>query len=159
MRKNIFIILILSISFIGFSQELMFEIRPKYEKAIKKEAIAEAQKLSDFIASYPSNWVKDYVSVEISANENGNIQKAIGENETLNNEQKSILQNVNLFTDLEISVWYKTPNSVTEQLEKRNMVVKMTVIPDAEAEYIEGTKELKRFLKEQIIDKISVIPK
>jgi TonB family protein len=154
--KKLTLILLLSSFFLnGFSQDLMYEVRGKYDKPIKKEALTEAQLLGDFIAGYPSNWVKDYISVEISTKENGDTHKALSLSETLSDEQKNILSKVDLSTEIEINVWYKYPNSITDKLENRNVFVKMTVIPEVEAEFMGGYKQLKQYLKRQMIDKIA----
>ncbi len=153
--KKYFIALLLSSFFLnGFSQDLMYEVRGKYDKPVKKETLMEAQLLSDFIAGYPSSWVKDYISVELLTKENGDTHKALSLSETLSDDQKTILNKADYLTDIEINVWYKYPNAVTDKLENRNMFVKMTVIPEVEAEFMGGYKQLKRYLKRQMIDRI-----
>lgn len=145
---------ILFISFIGFAQEVSYEIRGKYAKSVKKETLEKANYLKDFIPYYPSSWVNNYISVEVLAVENGITHSATGQNETLNEDQKNILSKLDLGSEIEVNVKYNTSNSVTEQMEQRKIKILMTVVPEIEAEYLGGYPKLKQYLKFSLIDKV-----
>lgn len=145
---------ILFISFIGFAQEMSYEIRGKYAKSVKKETLKKANYLNDFIPYYPSSWVSNYLSVEVVAVENGITYSATGQNETLNDEQKNILSKLDLGSEIEVNVKYNSSNSITEQMEQRKIKVLMTVVPEIEAEYVGGYLNLKKYLKFSLIDKV-----
>jgi hypothetical protein len=153
--KKLFLIYLLTHLFIdGFTQDLAYGVKVKHNRPITSKVLEEAHFLSDIISDYPSNWVKEYISVEVVAKENENIKKAIGTNKTLNDQQKKVLSKVALDSEVEFNVWYKSPNTVTDIIENRNMFVKMTVVPDYEAEYEGGYSKLKEYLKENIINNI-----
>ena len=56
---------------------------------------------------------------------------------------------------LEIKVKYRTKNSETAEMAIREMVFGVTVVPDIEAEYNGGQKEMNKYLNEKVINKIS----
>jgi TonB family protein len=154
--KKVVLGLFLSSTFLSsFAQDLAYEVRGKYQRAVTKDVLEHSNLLSDIIAGYPVNWVKDYVSVEVLTENEGNVEIAKGENITLNLEQKSILKKVSMESEIQINVRYKNVNSVTEKLENNEMVVKMTVVPDFESEFVGGYVELKKYLKDNLIDRIA----
>ena len=138
-----------------FAQDLAYEVRGKYVRPVTKAALEQSNSLSDFIAGYPSKWVKDYVSVEILATENEKPLLSKSQNEVLTSEQKAVLKKLNLEDEVEVNVKYKNENAVTEQIDIRNMVVKMTVVPDIEAEFVGGYSKLKEYLKENLVSRIA----
>lgn len=137
----------------SFSQDLAYEVRGKYPKTITKGVLASSNTLSDLIQGYPKNWVEDYVYVEIHNKENGT--SAIGKNEVLNPEQKAILSNLDLDGDLEVVVSYNTENSAIVRIDNHKMVVNMTVVPDIKAEFVGGYDNLKLYLKENLVPRIT----
>ena len=137
------------------SRDLRYDVRPRYTRPVKQGKMNEAKFLHDFIDGYPANWVTDYVSVEILATCNGNVRKAVSTNDRLSTEQKNILNTVDLSTDIVTIVKYKYKNSVTDNSENHEMYISMTVIPDIEAEYFGGYPQMTKYLKGNIIDKIS----
>jgi TonB family protein len=154
MKRFIFILAFLTFNYAVLAQDLAYEVRSKYGRVITKDAIKKAISLSDLIEGYPNNWVKEFISVEILASDKVNTRKSIGLNEFLNPEQKWLLSTAKLDSELEINVWYKAENSVTEQKMNMNMVVKMTVVPDKQAEYKGGYEMLKQYLKENIVERV-----
>lgn len=148
--------LFLSTTFLsGFAQDLAYEVRGKYLKTVTKDVLEHSNLLSDIIAGYPVNWVKEYVSVDVLTEKDGKTELAKGENQVLNSEQKTILNKVDLDSEVHINVRYRSINSVTERKENNEMVVKMTVIPDIQAEFEGGDDNLKKYLKDNLIDRIT----
>jgi len=139
----------------GFSRDLEFHVHGRYTRPVKTEQLNEARFLHDFIPGYPVNWVTDYVSVEIVATCDGKTMKAASLNEVLSTEQKNILRKADLATDIVINVRYRYPNPVTSEIGDYNMHVSMTVLPEKEAEYVGGYKQLIKYLNENCIRKIS----
>lgn len=138
----------------GFAQDLEFDVRGKYARTVTKDVLEHSSLLSDVISGYPVNWVKDYVSVEVLTENNGKAVTAKGENQILTTGQRTILKRVQLGSEVQINVRYKNINAVTEQPENNDMVVKLTVGPDIEAEFFGGYDELKKYLKDNLIDRI-----
>jgi TonB family protein len=153
--KKLVLGLLLSITFLGgFAQDLVYEVRGKNLKTVTKDVLDHSSLLSDIIAGYPVNWVKDYISVDVLTENDGKTEIAKGENQVLNKEQKTILNKVDLDSEVHINVQYKSINSVTELQENNEMVVKMTVVPEIQAEFEGGYENLKRYLKDNLIDRI-----
>lgn len=154
--KKLVLGLLLSITFLnGFAQDLVYEVRGKYLRTVTKDVLERSNLLSDIIAGYPVNWVKEYVSVDVLTEKDGKTEIAKGENQVLNKEQKSILKKADLESEVHINVHYISINSVTERKENNEMVVKMTVVPDIQAEFEGGYENLKKYLKDNLIDRIA----
>jgi TonB family protein len=155
MKKTLITILISTVFLTSFSQDFTYEIHGKYERPVKNEMFAEAKLVSDFIEGYPVNWIKDYVSVEISSTLDGIPVKATSTTEVLTFEQQNLLKRTGLGTALVISVVYKSKNAATDLIEIQQMKVSMTVVPDVEAEFIGGKELLNKYFKENGINNIS----
>jgi TonB family protein len=81
--------------------------------------------------------------------------KAVSPNDALSTEQKNILNTVDPGTGITINVTYKSKNAVTDNIVNSTMSVSMMIVPEIEAEYIGGYQQLKKYLKENVISKIS----
>ncbi len=154
MKKLVFGLLLSTTFLSGIAQELAYEVRGKYLKTVTKDVLEHSNLLSDIIAGYPVNWVKEYVSVDVLTEKDGKTEIAKGENQVLNTEQKSILNKADLESEVHINVRYLSINSVTERKENNEMLVKMTVVPDIQAEFEGGYENLKKYLKDNLIDRI-----
>jgi TonB family protein len=156
MKKSL-ITLVLSLLFItGFTQDLNYEVHGKYSHPIKNEQLIKARFISDIIPDYPAQWITQYVSVEITATNDGKTMRAEGANDTLNTEQISMLRTLVLGTDVVINIDYNSKNPVTNQIEIRGMHYSATLVPEVEAEYPGGYDQLTGYLKDNAIDHISV---
>lgn len=154
MKKLVFGLLLSTTFLSGIAQDLAYEVRGKYLRTVTKDVLEHSNLLSDIIAGYPVNWVKEYVSVDVLTEKDGKTEIAKGENQVLNTEQKSILNKADLESEVHINVRYISINSVTERKENNEMVVKMTVVPDIQAEFEGGYENLKKYLKDNLIDRI-----
>lgn len=138
----------------GFSQSLNYEVHGKYEHPIKIEVVNKARYMGDIIPYYPVDWIMGYISTEILTTYAGHSFIAIGKNDTLSEEQKKELRNVDLGTDISITIMYYSKNSVTGNPDIRTMHYSATTIPETEAEYHGGKEQLAAYLKANAIDKI-----
>lgn len=138
----------------GNFQTVNYDVRAMYNYSIKKEKLCKAKQLSDIISSYPKNWISGYNSVEIITRKNGKEVKAIGSGETLTMEQKRILNEADLATDVTINVAYKQKDEMTQVVENKKMHAVFTVVPEFEAEFIGGHKALMGYLKENSKNKV-----
>jgi TonB family protein len=123
-----------------------------YSNKVTKDKLNEIKIINDISKDYPSNWVTDYISVEIVTTCHGKKMKAMSPNATLTREQKNILNDVDLGTDIFVNVNYRYPNSATGHPDVLGMHFSLTAIPEIEAEYPGGYKKLMKYLKENIID-------
>ena len=135
-------------------REFKFVVRGRYDRPVKKEKLVDARVLSDFIDGYPTNWITNYVSVEILATSNGKSTKTVSMNDSLSKEQKTLLKTVDPATEIVINVYYKYKNSDREHLDNHTMHVSMMIVPEVEAEYVGGHKQMIKYFKENGIDKI-----
>lgn len=137
------------------TQGLDFSIRGHYERPVTKLKLEKAKILSDFIDGYPTNWVDEYVSVELLATCSGKAMRAVSLNDKLNDTQKNILKLADISTDIFINVKFKNKQVATNSLANKEMNVKMTITPETEAVYAGGQNQMKAYLKENVINKIS----
>ncbi|MEP7263800.1 MAG: energy transducer TonB [Bacteroidota bacterium] len=137
------------------SQELRYEIRGAYSRTVKKENFQNAGYIRDFSPGYPVNWISDYISTAISATCNGKVRKAVSINDVLSAEQRSILNSVDIGSEITVDVSYKYQNPATGNMDMRAMHISMMVIPAEEAQYIGGYREMIKYLEENAMNEIS----
>ena len=152
----LFLVFLLSASFaqVTVQPELSFDVQPTYTRSVLMAALNTAETLKDFCTGYPSEWMDNYVSVEISTSKNGKTIKADGINEILTREQSSLLKSAELGDDITVYVVYKNKNAVTNFMDMRTMNFTMTVTPEVEAQYVGGNEKLKKYMKENVLDKL-----
>lgn len=127
--------------------ELYYEVHGTYKRSVKKTQFNNAKLIRDVVSGYPSNWISSYVSVEIIGTCAGKVVKALGLNEKLTAEQIQILNTIDLASNLVINVKYMYNDFGRNKLENSEMHVEMTVVPEVEAEFIGGEKQLISYLK------------
>lgn len=134
-----------------------YEVYPVHTPAhpASRSSLSQAKLMSDLIKEYPSSWVSNYISTEISVQSNGKIKKAAGVDGTLSTEQRALLEIADVNTKVTIKVQYKQENSATRKIEINNLNYLIVVIPDIQAEYPGGTTALKQYLKTNVVDRIS----
>ena len=137
--------------------ELTYRVYGKNEHPVTEEKLANATTLADVIPFYPSNWIDEYQSVEISTVLGGEERRATGKNQILSEEQIHILRAADLASEINLDVKYKAKNPVTGEQMDNQMNITMTVIPEKEAEYKGGYDEMIRYLKENSKNGISGI--
>ena len=135
--------------------ELNYEVRGAYSRPIKQDKLSNTKLISDVVPGYPNRWITNYVSVEIQSTTGGKAVKAVSTNSVLSKEQKNILSAVDMGSDIVVEVTYNYKNPVTNDIQKSQMHTKLTLVPKVEAEYIGGEQQMKTFLKENGINKIS----
>lgn len=134
--------------------ELYYEVHGTYKRSVKKTQFNNAKLIRDVVSGYPSNWISSYVSVEIIGTCAGKVVKALGLNEKLTAEQIQILNSIDLASNLVINVKYMYNDFGRNKLENSEMHVEMTVVPEVEAEFIGGDKQLIDYLKHNSYSKL-----
>jgi len=135
--------------------DLSYEVNRLYPSlSITKEKLNEARTLGDINQYYKPSWVKEYISVELWANCEGEIRKTVSKSNTLNQTQKDIMNAVDVGTDISISIRYIPDNNLKHNDPKE---IKFTFIvePEIEATYSDGAQQLQQYLKQNVGDKIS----
>lgn len=158
MKKNqILIMVLLSIgcAFNSFAQnELKFEINKVLPFiSIQENKLADINTLTDLDKRHPSSWVREYVSVEISAYKNGIQTKASGISNVLNQGQKELIRLADRNSDIAVSVMYLPENSLQNNTVKQ-YDFKVTIMPDKNAVYGEGAAQLIQYLQKNGIANI-----
>lgn len=155
MKKNqILLIVLLSIgcAFNSFAQnDLKFEINKVLPFiSIQENKLDKINTLTDLDKRYPTSWVREYISVEISAYKNGTQTKASGISDVLNQEQKELIRLVDRSSDIAVSVMYLPENSLKNNTVKQ-YDFKVTIMPDKNAFYSEGEEQLIQYLQKNSI--------
>ena len=169
MKKNIILLPLLLMFFTGYSQDMNFgiggtssrtirdlsyEIRGTYSHPVKKDQLNSIKTMSDIIPEYPSAWITNYVSVEISSTCDGKSMKAVSTNPNLSKEQRRLVNSADIGSDIIIDIIYKSKNAVTENLENNKLHYSISVVPEIEAVYSGGNQQMTQYLKENAINKI-----
>ncbi len=138
----------------SLTNELSYEVnRINPYILITKEELKEARTLTDLNPYYKSSWIKEYISVEISTTYKGKIRIAVNKNETLSQEQKEIMNKADEGTDISVKVRYM-PDNTFKHNDIKEIKFTFTVNPESDAEYSGGQQQLRRYIKNNAIDKI-----
>ncbi len=129
-------------------KNLMYSVKGKHRRTITRKQLNEANSIGDLIEYYPSSWIVSYTSVKIGVIKNGKETKEFGKNNVFTKKQFQLLNSVKISDVVKIKVDYKTKNSVTEELEKSEMVINMVVVPDVGASFDGGYDTMITYLKE-----------
>ena len=111
---------------------------------------------------YPQEKYKQtitYVSVQIAASCNGKTLTALSTSDKLTAEQKEILNTAALGTDIKVTIKYKYKDQRADSFGPRNQIAEgtstVTVVPQTEAEYPGGWKELSNYFATNVINALS----
>lgn len=111
---------------------------------------------------YPQERYKqtiDYVSVDISVISNGKILRAKSTSDKLTTEQKNILNAADPGTNIRASIKFKYKDQTPDNFGPRNNIVEgvstVTVVPETEAEFPGGFKQLSAYFIGNVINKVS----
>ena len=157
---QLIILLLLALPQIGAAQdnsinELSFEVNRIYPPiSIEKEQLKKANTLLELNKYYKSSWVRSYISVEVLANYKGELKKVLSKNDSLSQAQKDLMNMADVGTDLAVKVQYMPENTLTQN-DSKEIKFKFNVEPENEATFIGGAQQLRQYLKEKAIDKIS----
>lgn len=160
MKHSILILFLLQLTTFGLPQnflttnELNYEVQGVYPPlSITKIQLNEANTLENINRHYKSSWVSKFISVEILASYKGKMRTAISKNDVLTQEQKDLMDRVDVGTEIEVNVRYLPNNTLTHN-DVKIFGFKFMVHPENEAEYLGGQQKLKQYLKDNAIDKI-----
>lgn len=162
MKKTIVLFLCLSQSLSVLAQaispnvkrELMYSVQPAYERSVKKSVLTGVKRLREITPGYPVNWISGYESVQIVVESNGKTEKALGTDESLSEEQISLLKKADLSSLIIIDADYFYDNPVTKKRENNKIHMKFTVTPDEEAAYPQGMEKLVELIRNNTDSKV-----
>ena len=136
-----------------FKEDLSYQLHGWDTRLVKSEKLNEAKFIQEVIPGYPVNWITEHVSVQIQATCNGKIRTAVSASDTLSAEQKNLLKSLDLGTDIVVDVQYKYNNRAMRDIENNSIHTSVTIVPEIEAEYVGGNKQIMQYLKEKGINK------
>jgi len=157
MKHSIITLILIHFTFLAFAQEMNiqeigYDISPTYRKSIIKEKLSAVKTIKDINPGYPSSWINNYISVEISATANGSLVNTKSVNDILTTEQISLLEKADIGTDIIVNVQHSSSSSSKADTKQINFV--FTIVPKMEASFPGGNQLLKQYLKENAIDKL-----
>jgi hypothetical protein len=160
--NKLFLILFSGLAFPHFASgqdssafELKYEVKRIYPPvSVTNETLKEAQTLIDLNRIYPSSWVREYVSVEIGTINNGKAKNALSKNDTLSEEQKTLMNTADVGTGISVRAKYIPDNNLKNN-DIKEIKFTLAVDPDSEASYPGGEQQLKQYLKVNAMDKIA----
>lgn len=152
--------LIINSPILSFAQtssdfEISYDIHKIFPPfSITQEKLKNAETLVDLNRFYRPSWVKEYISVDITAIQNG-IEKTIrGKHHTLTQAQKELMNTADVATTIAVSVMYMPDNTLTHN-DPKDFSFNFMVEPHQTAAFPGGQQQLAQYLKEQATDKIS----
>ncbi|PKH50360.1 hypothetical protein CXF68_06445 [Tenacibaculum sp. Bg11-29] len=127
---------------------LNYFVRGASNRTITKSKLSKAKTLEDIVAHFPSNWIGEYVLVEIYRITKNSEIKILGKDITLNKKQITLFKNANTGDDILVRVVYKSKNSLTNSTNTNETNILLTVVPEVAASFIDDNNTLKEYLVE-----------
>lgn len=161
MKKSILLPLLLLAFVNGFSQAARDQYPFRFNSVVKQERLQEVQMMSDFLPAYPPEWNEliECVQTEVLAICEGITVNSENTSNLLSPDQKNALLRADLGTDLrvKISFKYKDPSkdSCGSYRKIKEMEFVVRVVPETEAEFPGGPRQMYQYLEENILLKIT----
>jgi hypothetical protein len=156
---------LIDLNFINFDldkveKKLFFNIRGRYIGTTTKSRLSGSKLIKDFVPGYPTDWVSDYVSIEMIIKKNGVEYIVHSANDTLTPEQRELINSLDINDNVSIRVAYKCKNAATNETEYRNMKdISLVVVPEFSAMPVFGYDLLIEYLEENSLSKIPSLQK
>lgn len=154
MKNAILVLFLLHICVFGFSQQTGYGVL-SYSQSIKKQKVESAKVISDINPRFKASWIKEYISVTLSVSCGSETLTAEGTGFTLNEEQQRILKIGDTGTDIVFAIKYYPNNNLPKAV--KNMNFSFLIAPDIDAKFEGGETVMKKYLKENAIDRLSKI--
>jgi hypothetical protein len=136
------------------TDDLLFGVHKVYPPvSVTLEKLNEAKTILDLNEKYKSSWVREYISVEIQTIKNGKTKKAVSKSDVLTQEQKDLMKMADLDKAISVKVLYM-PDNTLKHNDIQEIVFSVLVTPAHDAQYVGGTQQLNKYLKEKAIHKI-----
>ena len=136
------------------AEDLFYSVGRRLEHSITYEKLKDVKLIRDLIPNYPVNWIAEYDSVEMLIISNGTETRTTSKNEVLTAEQLNVFNRIKMSDAIFFKINYKAKNSVSDELDNREMNVSIAVEPDTPAEYIRGYEQMMDYIKSGSVDKI-----
>lgn len=128
-----------------------FSLGSRFMTTVSKEKLNSAKSIKDLLPADATYGMEYFQNVKVAILNGDNEIIEWGQNEILNDSQLSLLKTSGYSTDFYIRADCKHTSEFTRQVENYDLVYYVTVVPEKEAEYKDGNKELVEYLKENSI--------
>jgi hypothetical protein len=118
-----------------------------------KDEFSKAKSIIDINDRFKPEWVKNYVSVEITATKNGKSVNALGKTEVLTQDQIQLINSADLNTEIAVSVMYFPDNNLSHN-DVQEERFKFYLDHEVDARYAGEQEEMLQYIKQNAIDKI-----
>lgn len=156
----IFFGVIFSLKQITFAQassefDFKYDVNRIHESlSLSKDQIISATKISDLNQYFNSNWVRDYFSISIICEVDGEERNETSSTEDLTEAQKALLNSASANTDINVSIHYLPENNLVNN-EPKTFEYSFKVYPEQEAHFLGGENKLKMYLQETAFQHLS----
>lgn len=150
MRKFHLAILFFLAFFIGHAQKIQFQITGEDHRSIHKSQLDTAKHLLDINPAYPSSWIKEHVSVKISATCNNQPCSEEGVEASLTAAQRVLLKKTDYGSRLSVDISYHPSHPVYPK-EIKQIFFSYTITPEVSAASHVGKSGLNQYISNSII--------
>ncbi len=139
--------------------EFFYEVDSRFIANISKENLHNAKSIIDIFPVDATKSMVSFTNTKISLLDKDGETSELGNGELLNDAQLSLLQSTEYSTNFYITANCKQKINENGDLDDYNLVYYFTVIPETEAEFINGHEALMDFLKENSKAEVASIDK
>jgi len=133
-------------------EDIFFKVDIRFASSITKDKLHKAKSIRDIYPEDVTQPIEKFESVKISLLPESIQTTAYGEGEWLNQSQMDLLKQAGYSSDFFIKADYGTVDE-SNNLSSDHIIYYMSVVPETQASYTNGTKALndhiKQFLQEQ----------
>ncbi len=158
-KSLIFVLFLLGVSGLISAQDAFdfsYEVDKIYPSvSTTAEKLTDINSLSELNRYYKPSWVKEFLSVDISAYKHGDLYVASNDSDALTTEQKELILQSDLQSDISVVINY-IPNNTLSQNEPQKFNFSFTLEPEKDATFPGGQSELLEYLKDNAISQLEL---
>lgn len=119
------------------------------------EKLVDINSLAELNRYYKQSWVKEFLSVDISAYQNGDLKVVSNKTDALTAEQKKLILNSDFASDISVVINYIPENTLSHN-DPQKFNFTFTLEPEEDAAFPGGQSKLKEYLKMNAISQIEL---
>lgn len=129
--------------------DLLYAVESRFLTRITKEDLFKAESIIDIVPKKATNGLDAYHEVRVAIIHDEGEVVEVGTGHQLNQKQKYLLRTIDYSTNIHISADCKIKNDISGEMIDYDLVYYMTVVPEREAEYVDGLNSIIEYLKAQ----------
>jgi hypothetical protein len=139
--------------------EFFYDVDSRFRRTLTKEDLNRARSIHDILSNDMTQRVETYksVSVIILENDKQTEIKETGKNDVLTAAQRKLLRESKYSTNFLIRAEYQQKNKETGVMEDSYFTPYITIVPEKQAEYVDGKDALLAYLKENSKEKTAIV--